>query len=51
MKYALLLLLILTQGCTTVRSFDSDGHVIGMCRITGLLRTGGQCIGYSNGRR
>lgn len=49
MKTALLLVVVLTAaGCTTVRTFDRNGDLTGMCRVSGLFRGGGSCLGYAN---
>lgn len=50
-KLILVGLSLLASACTTVRTYDRDGNVTGMCRVTGLLRKGGECIGYANDTR
>lgn len=42
---------LLTSACTTVTTYDRDGNKTGKCQITGLLRKGGECIGYANDTR
>lgn len=44
----LLGLSLLVSACTTVRTYDREGNMTGMCRVTGLMRKGGQCVGYAN---
>lgn len=48
MKTAILLVVVLTAGCTTVRTYDRNGDLTGSCRIRGLFRGGGSCVGYAN---
>ena len=45
---ALLGLAMLGAACTTVRTYDRNGDLTGTCRITGVFRGGGQCLGYAN---
>lgn len=41
-------LALVASACTTVRTFDRNGDITGTCRIRGLFRGGGQCVGYAN---
>ena len=48
-KYlALSCLALFGSACTTVTTYDRNGHLTGSCRISGLSYKGGQCIGQAN---
>lgn len=51
MKTLMLVLIVacLTSACTTVRTYDKDGNLLGWCRVSGFTKKGGQCIGHANG--
>lgn len=45
----LVVLAALTAACTTVTTYDRDGKLLGSCKVSGLMRAGGQCVGHANG--
>lgn len=49
--FILISLALFGSGCTTVTTYDANGNMLGKCQVTGILRKGGQCIGYANNNR
>lgn len=48
-KTLLVALALLATGCTTVRTYDKDGNILGTCRVSGITKRGGTCVGRANG--
>lgn len=51
MKKAILIVLAAatTAACTTVTTYDREGNLLGSCKVSGLMRAGGQCVGHADG--
>lgn len=54
MKHTLLLSLFLTamllSACTTVKTWDGEGNLVGRCRAVNFLSWRGECVGHADGR-
>lgn len=54
MNHTLLLSLLLTtmmlSACTTVKTWDGEGNLVGKCRAVNFLSWRGECVGHADGR-
>lgn len=48
-KIILIVIAAATAACTTVTTYDREGNLLGSCKVSGLMRAGGQCVGHADG--